>query len=341
MRLKVYLYAVAVLYCFFLFACGQEQADKQVDAVKSTLDNQPLQDPGAMVASVNGVSINAGEVALTVKGLLAQYGAGMPEEQLQALEPKLREQAVENLISKRLLIQEADKLNIQPTDQDIETEIANVSTQFPSPEVFQEQLAAMGVSQEQLRKDVQEHLKVKGVFEQATASLQPVTEEEINSFYAEKKDTFKVAEQVRASHILFKIEQDASEETRALKRKELEDVRERILGGADFAELATEYSDCPSKQRGGDLGLFERGRMLKEFEDAAFAMAPGDISDVVETQFGYHVIKVTEHNEPRTLALEDVHDEVANYLKTSREETAFESYLQNLRQNAQIEYAKT
>ena len=252
----------------------------------------------------------------------------------------MREQAVENLITKRLILQEADQLNIQPGEQEIAAELEKVTAQFPSPEVFQEQLTAMGISAEQLRSDIKDHLKIKGVFEQATVSVEPVTDEEISSFYAEKIDTFKVPEQVRASHVLFTVEKDASEETRALKKKELEVVRERIVNGGDFAALAKEYSDCPSKQRGGDLGLFERGRMLKEFEDAAFGLSPGEISPVVESQFGYHVIKVTEHNEPRTLTLEEVREGVAAQLKSAREEAAFEAFLQNLRQNAQIEYAK-
>jgi peptidyl-prolyl cis-trans isomerase C len=330
-----------------LCACGQKEAEKEKAAVETAAVESPagkapapVQEPGAMVASVNGSVITAGEVAQEMKGLLAQFGGRIPEEQMQALEPKLREQAVENLTTKRLLLQEADKRNIQPTEQEIAAEVEKVTAQFPSPEVFQEQLTAMGISPEQFRRDIENHLKIKAVFEQATASLPPVTTEEISAFYTEKIDTFKVAEQVRASHILFKIEPDASEETKALKKKELEAVRERIVAGENFEALAQELSDCPSKARGGDLGLFERGRMIKEFEDAAFALAPGAISPVIETQFGYHVIKVTEHNEPKTSALEEVQQDIAENLKTTKEEAAFESFLQNLRQSAQIEYAK-
>ncbi len=198
----------------------------------------------------------------------------------------------------------------------------------------------MGISPEQFRRDIENHLKIKAVFEQATASLPPVTTEEISAFYTEKIDTFKVPEQIRASHILFKLEPDASAETKALKKKELAAVRERIVKGEKFEALAQELSDCPSKASGGDLGLLERGRMIKEFEDAAFALAPGEISPVIETQFGYHVIKVTEHNEPKTSALEEVQQDIAENLKTTKEEAAFESFLQNLRKSAQIEYAK-
>ena len=344
MRSRFYV-CVLVMCSLMLCACGQKEAEMEnaaveTAAVESQAGNAPIQEPGAMVASLNGSVITAGEVDQEMKGLLAQFGGQLPEEQMQALEPKLREQAVENLITKRLILQEADKLNIQPTEQDIAAEIETVTAQFPSPEVFQEQLTAMSISPEQFSRDIENHLKIKAVFEQATASLTPVTTEEISALYTEKIDSFKVPEQVRASHILFKIEPDASEETKALKKTELAAVHERIVAGENFEALAQEFSDCPSKARGGDLGLFERGRMIKEFEDAAFALAPGEISPVIESQFGYHVIKVTEHNEPKTLALEEVQQDIAENLKNTREEAAFESFLQNLRQSAQIEYAK-
>lgn len=337
-----FLLCVAVMLCVCLVcACGQKQDGEQQSVEQDQVDTASGPgDSDAMVASVDGRVISAGDVDRETQSLRARFGGRVPEEQMKELEPRMREQAVENLITKSLILAEADRRDIRPTEQEIEAEIDTVRSQFPSPEAFDEQLSSMGVTGEQLRKDILEHLKIKAVFAQATESVAPVTDEDITAFYNENIENFKVPEQVRASHILFKVDKDASDETRALKKKELEDVRAQIAGGADFGELASKYSDCPSKERNGDLGLFSRGRMVKEFEDEAFKLAPGEISQVVETPFGYHVIKVTEHNEPSTVPLEDVRQEISEHVKNSRQEEAFESFLQKLRENAQIEYAR-
>jgi len=332
--------AVALILACVCMLCACKPKQPEVENAAAPEQPAGVKDPGEMAASVNGQAVSAGDVDQEMKGLLARFGGSVPPEQMKELEPRMREQALENLISKKLILQEADRQNIQPDEQQIEAEIKTVSAQFPSPELFQEQLTTMGITSEQLRGDIRDHLKVKGVYTRAIASLAPVTPEEVEAFYKENTETFKTAEQVRASHILFTVEQDASAETRDLKKQELEKVRARIVDGADFASMAKEFSDCPSKEQGGDLGIFERGRMVKEFDDAAFSLKPGEVSPVVETQFGYHLIKVAEHHEPRVVTLEEVQEEISAHLSTSREEAAFESFLQNLRQSAQIEYAK-
>jgi len=336
MRSKIVLCMMTLMCAAIMCACDRTQDE----AAQVQADSFAEQDPGAMVVKVNGDVITAGDVDHEMRGLMAQYGGFVQPEQLKELEPRLREQALENIITKRLLIQGADRQNMQPDQQAIENEIETITAQFPSPEAFQEQLETMGISSEKLRRDIDEHLKIKAVIAQATESLQPATEEEIVTFYNEHTETFKVAEQVRVRHILFMVEQDASAETRDVKKQDIEKVRAQLVDGADFGTLAAQYSDCPSKDRGGDLGQFARGRMVAEFEEAAFNLEPGKISDVVETKFGYHIIEVIERTPARTVPLEEVAQEIGEHLFSNRQEEAVETFLQNLRQGAQIEYSK-
>ncbi|MBI5640425.1 MAG: peptidylprolyl isomerase [Nitrospirae bacterium] len=142
---------------------------------------------------------------------------------------------------------------------------------------------------------------------QKTAKDISVTDKDIEIYYKTHQDEFKVKEQVLARHILVKVDADASEEDKKKARTKAEDLLKRVKAGEDFAKLATEFSDDPSaKTKGGDLGYFSRGRMVKEFEDAAFALKPGDISDIVTTKYGYHIIKVTDKKGEETLPLESI-----------------------------------
>lgn len=133
--------------------------------------------------------------------------------------------------------------------------------------------------------------------------------------YEANPDDYRREAQVKASHILFRTENRTDEEARA----RAEGVREQALAGADFAELASEYSDGPTGPRGGDLGFFGRGQMVPDFEEAAFSMEVGDISEVVESQFGYHVIKLTDRRDAEVRPFEDVRDEIIASLREERE----------------------
>ena len=109
--------------------------------------------------------------------------------------------------------------------------------------------------------------------------------------------------------------------------------------GVDFAAMAAQHSTCPSKDRGGDLGFFARGQMVKPFEDAAFAMKVGEISDVVETRFGFHVIKLTDRLPEKKISYEDARATIVDFIKSDKAVRAIEAYAQGLRQAATIEYA--
>ena len=124
------------------------------------------------------------------------------------------------------------------------------------------------------------------------------------------------------------------------KRLELIGLRNKSQEGADFAKIAEEPSECPSKQQGGDLGFFERGKMVKPFEEAAFNLKVGEVSDIVETQFGFHLIKVSEYQEARTIPFEEVNDKISIHLKNTKEQQAVNTYLGTLREKADIEYTE-
>jgi len=142
------------------------------------------------------------------------------------------------------------------------------------------------------------------------------TDDEIQRYYAAHEADFASPEQVRARHILLKVAPDTSDDLKAEVRKKAEELLARARAGEDFAALAKQYSEDPgSAPQGGDLGAFARGRMVQPFEDAAFALASGQISDVVESPFGFHVIKVEGKDEPRTRPLDEVRGEIASTLK--------------------------
>ncbi len=158
-----------------------------------------------------------------------------------------------------------------------------------------------------------------------------VPDARIKEYYDSNPDEFKEEETVEASHILVKLDENAEDAVVEEKRKQIEEVLEKARGGEDFAELAKQYSEGPSKDRGGSLGAFGRGQMIKPFEDVAFAMKPGEISEPVRTRFGWHIIRLEKRNEAKTATLEESAERIKEKLakdlaKTKAGETAKDIY---------------
>ena len=348
---KVILHGVLFLiYVFAVIGCqkNDQTAESAANAAKEGSAEVPigqtetnLNKEDSMIAKVNGTPITSGQVELELRNIVAQYQNNVPPDQLQQLQPKLRTQALENLINTELLFREADRKGITPSSEAINTELDGIISRFPSPEAFQQQMTKVGISREQMVKDIEQQLKVTALVKEALVAVETtVTDEEVSQFYQGNPDSFQSPEQVRAQHILLKVNANDAPEIKSQKRLELAGLGGKIQNGADFSKIAGEHSECPSKEQGGDLGFFERGSMVKPFEEAAFTLKVGEVSDIVETQFGYHLIKITDRKEARTVPLEEAREAIENYLKNTKEQEAVSSYIGTLREKAEIEYVK-
>ncbi|MBN2383295.1 peptidylprolyl isomerase [bacterium] len=292
-----------------------------------------------MMAQVNGKVINKSQVEHEKSRLIQQVGQQFTAEQLAQADTMLQNQALDNLIIKELLVQTIETKNITAEPATIDVQFNEIKNQFPSPEDYQNELQKSGMTEDDLRQEIASNIRIETLLEGLYTTLEPVTDKELQDYYQENIDMFKQPEQVRASHILVAFSEEDTPETKTQKRATIDALKKKIDEGADFATVAQENSDCPSKEKGGDLGFFDRERMVKPFADVAFALTPGQVSDIVETQFGYHIIKMVEKQEPRTVPLEEVSERLTGYIDNQRKQKIVQEYITKLRAEATIEYA--
>jgi parvulin-like peptidyl-prolyl isomerase len=284
-------------------------------------------------AVVNGVEISGEAVQFELDRLVRFYmGHGMSMDEIKQNLPKLEEKALEQAVGAKLLLDRAQELDVPVTAADIDAEVAKVVMQVGGEENFKKALAAQGITEVAFRKELEKGAKVNKLVEQACAGVPDPTEDEVAAFYTAHKAEFVTPPQVLCQHILVKGSDDA-----ALDK--IKAIRERIVsGGADFAEEAKKNSDCPSGQEGGSLGWFGRGMMVPEFDKVAFEMKKGEVSGVVSTQFGYHIIYKADEKGGGEQTLVDVHDQVKDLLRHESRGRAMDSFVAELRANAKIEY---
>ncbi len=294
-----------------------------------------------MIAKVNGTVVSAADVEEETKAILAQHQQQIPQEQLKAMLPKIQKQAVESIINRHLLYEEVDRKKIAYNPERVQAEIDKIAGQFPSQAAFEQQLSNHGISLDKMKEDLGQQFRIDALIRGYvdTKNIR-VSDDEVLTFYNSNPESFQSPEQVRASHILLQVANDEPQEVRTQKRLEMAGIIGQIEKGADFAQMAQNHSDCPSKQNGGDLGAFARGQMVKPFEEAAFKMNPGEVSDIVETEFGYHVIKLVEKSEARKEEFADVKDQITNHLISVKEQSEFQELVKELREGATIEYAE-
>ncbi|HXQ21210.1 MAG TPA: peptidylprolyl isomerase [Candidatus Acidoferrales bacterium] len=294
---------------------------------------KPLRDDD-VVARVNGTPIYRKSVRDVVQGILAvQETAPDP-----ATIGQLADEALDSLISLELLYQESQARNIKVSEPAIDEEIARNRGQFPSPQAFDAALKAKGMSVADLRHDTRKTMSVNRLLESTVWKDLRVTPAQIKDLYEQNKQEFKHPAQIRASHILIRVPQGASAADRSAAKQGAAQLLDRLKAGGDFAQLARERSQDPgSAAVGGDLGYLAKGDMDETFEQAAFALAPGQLSGIVSTPYGFDIIKVTERRDEGFAPLSEVEDRIREVLLKRARQQREADFVAELRKKAQVE----
>jgi len=310
---------------------------------------QAPEEPADSVAViVNGVEITEAELQKIIKPQfekMAQQGKQLPPAFAQANEKRLRQQALDRIIIGRLLEEKVKEANIVITEEEVINRIkALLAAQRPpvSLEEFKKTRAESSQSFDDVKEQIRKGMAYQKVVEAQWAGKINITEEDAKKYYDENPTKFEVKEQVRASHILIKPDTTDSDadpnQAKAEAKAKIQGLLEQIKGGADFAELAKANSDAPSAARGGDLDFFPRGRMVPPFDKAAFALEVGKVSDIVETRFGYHIIKVTDHKDAGTVSFEQAKNNLIRQLTQRKQAEFAKKFIESLKAAADIVY---
>ena len=335
------LFCLAVFLAVFYLSC------------KSKSPKEPEADSGANIAvTINGEEIPKSYIDKLIKpqlDMILKQSAQLPPKFAEQYEKQLREQAIEQTIRRHLLDEKVKEANTVITDEEVMSTIEKIASSQEEPlslEEFKKKIAEYGESFDEVKEEVREGLARNKFMQTYWAGKINVTEEDAQKYYQENPNQFETPEQVRVSHILIKpkyidpnVDPNADpNKAKAAAKAKAEDLLKQIKDGADFAELAKANSDCPSAPKGGDLGFVPRGETTPSFEKAAFELQVGQVSDVVETEYGYHIIKVTGHKDASKTSFEDAKDDIIKQLTQKKQSELAEEYIESLKAKANIVY---
>jgi peptidyl-prolyl cis-trans isomerase C len=308
-----------------------EEGDKKDESADKKDDELPYEATGP-VAKVNGNEITAEDFNELVRRMHGNSRRPLPASLAKRFKGKTLDQAIE----KHLIDNQVEEAGIEISDEDIKAEMKRFKDRFPNEKAFQSFMKFRNMTEEKMRSQITESLKVKKLLKEKKGI--EVTEEDAKKYYENNPKEFEQSEQVKASHILLKTKKDASdEEVEKAKKKAQELAKKARKEGADFAKLAKENSEGPSAKKGGDLGYFTKERMVEEFSKKAFSMENGEISDPVKTRFGFHVIKRTGHKEASTKSFEEAKSDILSKLESKELRKAMDAFVKELKKDAEIE----
>jgi peptidyl-prolyl cis-trans isomerase C len=292
----------------------------------------PAQLPDVL-ARVNGEPVKKEDFDRMVKTIEARAGRPIPPERRD----EILRGALDQLITYTLLSQESRNRGVKVEASEIDAKMGQLKSQFPSQEAFDKALKDRGMTADSLRHDAQVDLSVTKLMDVEVATIPGPSDADAKDFYDKNQDKFKEEEQVRASHILVKVDETADAATKQKARAKIDGVLKQVKAGADFGKLAQEHSQDGSASQGGDLNYFGKGQMVPAFDKVAFELKPGQVSEVVQTQFGYHIIKVVDHKPGRTVPFEEAQAKIKDFLTGQKKQQHADAFIEGLKKKSKIE----
>lgn len=287
----------------------------------------------AVAALVNEDPIYWNEVDLEVDRAALQYNVNLSGAEGQKQRAQLNEVVLDQLIDQRLILQTGRKRGVEVPETAIASELDRIMKNFGSEEEFQTALARRKLTLADVRRLVRLNLTLQGLIPHVAAVT--VSEAELQRLFAERRAQYDQQEQVRVSHILIRVDAPTDDER---ARQTITLVRGRLAKGEKFADLARQYSEDPgSKDRGGDLDFVRKGALVPEFEKVAFALKPGEISQAVKTQYGYHLILLHERKAAHQATFAEAQAKLREQVVEERQEAAFQKWLAAERKRATIQ----
>ncbi len=320
---------------------AQPAAKPAVKAVVTPAAKPAAADTNAV--TVNGEVIKESAITDMFNKQMAQMGSRIPPGMIDQYKGRVRKQIIEQMVIERILEQKIAEKKLTASDEEVQKEVdAQLKAQNLTIDDFKSLLQAYGKNFDEYKENMKKKVMFDKLLTAELGKTEPVSEEQAKQFYDANPKQFQKPESVRTRHILISPAKDPNADPNQLDvqaKARAQEVLDKLKAGGDFAELAKQYSDGPSASKGGDLGVAPKGSFVPAFEEAAYKLEPNEISGLVKTRFGYHIIQLLERQPARNESFEEVKEQIAARLEQGQKRDAIMAYIQKIKESADVKYA--
>lgn len=316
-------------------------ATGQPGAAPAAIPSMPA-DPSKMpdvVARCNGKEIKKDDLLTQARLMQAQIAQASRGQQVPSMDEAFYRQVLDSMVAQALLLQDARDQGVTVSDEELKPQMAALRGRFPDEATYKKALEKEGLSEKELQEKLRQEAVIQKYVGTKVLNQVAVTDQAAREFYDRNQDKMQRPERAHLRHILIAVKPGASDADKQKAREKAEGLLEKLKDGEDFAKLAAENSDDPgSKVRGGDLSWYSRGQTVPQFEKAAFALArPNDLSGVVETQFGFHIIQLVEREAASPVPFEEARPRITQMLQQKQAGERLKAHVEDLKKKGKVE----